>query len=100
MDSGNAQALSGLAWIRATSWDPALRDASEAVALAERAAAATERRSVSTLDALAAAYAAAGGYDEAVAAAPAAVALASAAGQTQVATQICPPLQPYQEPKA
>jgi tetratricopeptide (TPR) repeat protein len=99
MDSGNAQALSGLAWIRATSWDPALRDASEAVRLAERAAAATERRSVSALDALAAAYAAAGRYDEAVAAARSGIARASAAGQTEAAAQFGLRLQLYQDRK-
>src|SRR5437899_518974 len=52
LDGANAQALSGLAWIRATASDPALRDASEAVALAERAAAGAP--SVATFDALAA----------------------------------------------
>jgi tetratricopeptide (TPR) repeat protein len=99
MDPRNAQALSGLAWIRATSWDPALRDASEAVALAERAAVATERRSVSALDALAAAYAAAGRYDEAVGAARSGIALASAAGQTEAAAQFALRLQLYQDRK-
>ena len=99
MDPGNAQALSGLAWIRATSWDAALHDASEAVMLAERAAAATERRSVSALDALAAAYAAAGRYDEAVAAARSGIALASAAGQTEAAAQFSLRLQLYQDRK-
>ncbi len=33
----NVQALSGLAWIRATASDPSLRDAVEAIRLAERA---------------------------------------------------------------
>jgi tetratricopeptide (TPR) repeat protein len=99
MDPGNAQALSGLAWIRATSWDAALHDASEAVTLAERAAAATERRSVSALDALAAAYAAAGRYDEAVAAARSGIALASATGQTEAAAQFGLRLQLYQDRK-
>ena len=65
IDGGNAQALSGLAWIRATASDPALRDASEAVALAERAAAGASR-SVAAFDALAAAYASAGRFEEAV----------------------------------
>ena len=99
IDAGNAQALSGLAWIRATSWDPALRDASEAVTLAERAVAATGRRSVSALDALAAAYAAAGRYDEAVAAARSGIVLASAAGQTDAAAQFGLRLQLYQDRK-
>jgi tetratricopeptide (TPR) repeat protein len=96
-DAGNAQALSGLAWIRATSWDPALRDAAEAVTLAERAAAATERRSVSTLDALAAAYASAGRFEDAVTAARSGIELASAAGQTGVAEQFRQRLALYQQ---
>jgi len=99
MDAGNAQALSGLAWIRATSWDPALRDATEAVTLAERAAAATGRRSVSALDALAAAYASAGRYDEAVAAARSGIELAKAAGQTEAAAQFGLRLRLYQDKK-
>jgi tetratricopeptide (TPR) repeat protein len=94
-DAGNAQALSGLAWIRATSWDPALRDAAEAVTLAERAA--TERRSVSTLDALAAAYASAGRFEDAVTAARSGIELASAAGQTGVAEQFRQRLALYQQ---
>jgi tetratricopeptide (TPR) repeat protein len=99
IDPANAQALSGLAWIRATSWDPALRDASEAVKLAERAAVATDRRSVSTLDALAAAYAAAGRYDEAVAAARQGIELAAATGQPEAAAQFGLRLQLYQDRK-
>jgi len=96
IDPANAQALSGLAWIRATSWDASLRDASEAVTLAERAAAATDHRSVSALDALAAAYASAGRYDEAVAAARLGIALASSGGQAEVAAQFGVRLQLYQ----
>jgi Tfp pilus assembly protein PilF len=99
MDAGNAQALSGLAWIRATSWDPALRDAAEAVTLAERAAAATGRRSISALDALAAAYASAGRYDEAVAAARSGIELATAAGQTEAAAELRQRLQLYEAGK-
>jgi Tfp pilus assembly protein PilF len=99
IDAGNAQALSGLAWIRATSWDPALRDAIEAVTLAERAAAATGRRSISALDALAAAYASAGRYDEAVAAARSGIELATAAGQTEAAAELRLRLQLYQAGK-
>jgi tetratricopeptide (TPR) repeat protein len=96
IDASHAQALSGLAWIRATSWDAALRDTSEAIGLAERAAAETERRNVSVLDALAAAYASAGRYDEAVATARSAIALASSAGQPAVAAQFAARLQLYQ----
>src|SRR5262249_57395940 len=60
------QALGGLAWVLATAPDPALRAGDEAVTIAERAAAATNRRDLSILDALAAAYASVGPFDEAI----------------------------------
>jgi len=84
----DAQALSGLAWIRATAADPALRNPGQALELAERAATLTGRRDVAALDALAAAYAAAGRFDEAITTAQAAVASAEAAGQTEIAAQL------------
>lgn len=68
--------MSELAWILATHPDPKRRDASEAVRLAERAAERTSRRDPAVLDALAAAYAAAGDWERATATAGAAVALA------------------------
>jgi tetratricopeptide (TPR) repeat protein len=92
-----APALAGLAWIRATAADPALRNSDEAVALAERAAAQTARRDVASLDALAAAYAAAGRFDEAVAAARAGVDAATAVGALEVATQFRQRLQLYEQ---
>ena len=90
------QALSGLAWIRATAADPALRNPAQAVELAERAASATGRRDLAVLDALAAAYAAAGRFDAAVDAAQAAVDLAVAAGRGDVAAQFKQRLALYQ----
>jgi len=90
------QALSGLAWIRATAGDSAVRNPRQAVELAERAAAATHRRDLAALDALAAAYAAAGRFDEAVATAQAAVELAVAAGQGDIAAQFKERLARYQ----
>jgi tetratricopeptide (TPR) repeat protein len=95
LDAGNAQALGGLAWIRATSFDPALRDPVQAISLAERAAEASGRRSVSALDALAAAYASAGRYDDAVAAARSGIVLATDAGQTAVVAQFAERLELY-----
>ena len=92
-----APALAGLAWIRATAADPALRNTSEAVALAERAAAQSARRDVASLDALAAAYAAAGRFDEAVATARAGVDAATAVGALEVATQFRQRLQLYEQ---
>lgn len=64
-----------LAWVLAT--NPAgLGDAAETVQLAEEAAEATKRRSAHVLDTLAAAYAAAGKYDQAAATAQEAARLA------------------------
>ena len=58
--------------------DAGVRNAGEAVSLAERAAGMTEYKDTSVLDTLAAAYAAAGRFDRAVAMAQAAIELASA----------------------
>jgi tetratricopeptide (TPR) repeat protein len=90
------QALAGLAWIRATAGDAALRDADEAVRLAERAAEATARRDIGALDALAAAYASAGRFIDAVRTAQAGIDLAVAAGQPGAADQFRQRLQLYQ----
>ena len=93
----NPQALGGLAWIRATAWDPALRNVEEAVRLAERAADATRHRDVTALDALAAAYASAGRYDEAVRVARTGLEVSTAAGQVAVAAQFRQRIELYQE---
>lgn len=61
------QALAGLAWILATAGDSSLRNADRAIELAERATAA-DPRNLSAIDALGAAYASAGRFDEAVSA--------------------------------
>ncbi len=58
--------LNDLAWILATHPDDTVRDATQAVTLAERAARMTGRRDASVLDTLAAAYAGAGRFTEAV----------------------------------
>jgi len=91
------QALGGLAWIRATAGDAALRDPAEAVALAERAVAATRRRDVGALDALAAAYAATGRFADAVATAQAGAALAAALGMPAIAAQFRDRLELYRK---
>ena len=68
-------AVASLAWLLATAPDAMLRDADEAIRLAERAADLTGRTDASALDVLAAAYAAAGQFDRAVALSDAALAL-------------------------
>ena len=67
-----------LAWLLAAHPDPARRDPARAVALAERAAALTGRAQPAVLDVLAAAYAAAGRLDRAVATAETALGLVPA----------------------
>ncbi|MDX1395932.1 MAG: tetratricopeptide repeat protein [Gemmatimonadota bacterium] len=71
--------LALVAWSRATDPDARVRDATEAVRLAERAVRGAER-DYRLLDILAAAYAEAGRFDDAVAAATRAGAYADAAG--------------------
>jgi tetratricopeptide (TPR) repeat protein len=96
-----AQALAGLAWIRATAADASLRNPDEAVVLAERAVSLSGgRRDISVLDALAAAYAAAGRFEEAVATATAGVDAAAAAGATDVAARFRERLDLYRQHQA
>jgi hypothetical protein len=59
-------ALNNLAWIRATSPDPLLRDGAEAVRLAERSCNSSPSPDVGQLDTLAAAYAEAGDFSRAL----------------------------------
>jgi tetratricopeptide (TPR) repeat protein len=93
-------ALSGLAWIRATAADPSLRNPAQAIQMAERAVAATSRRDLAALDALAAAYAAAGRFESAVDTVRAAVDLAVATGRAEVAAQFRERLALYQKGEA
>ncbi len=71
----NTQALRNLSWHLATAPEVSVEDAEEAVRLAERAADLTGRRDPHVLDALAAAYAAAGAFERAVAIAGVAIRL-------------------------
>ncbi len=93
-----------LAWILATDPDPTRHDARQAVSLAERAAQLTGRQDASVLDTLAAAYAAAGRFGQAAAAARAALALLPAS-QHERATAIQQRLslytnsRPYRRPR-
>ena len=80
-------ALSGLAWLRATSPAP-LQDGAEAVRLAERSDALTGHRDPTALDALAAAYATAGSFDRAIATARLALEAATAARLVNLAQEI------------
>lgn len=96
-------ALNNLAWIRATNADSKLRDGAEAVRLAEHACQLTGRKQASCLDTLAVAYAEAGRFQEALATAEEAVALAraakqSAADEIQSRLELYRAGKPYREP--
>ncbi|TAK94753.1 MAG: tetratricopeptide repeat protein [Verrucomicrobia bacterium] len=78
-------ALNNLAWHLAADADPLVRDGAEAVKLAERACELTGRRKAMLVGTLAAAYAEAGKFDDAIAAAQTACALAEAAGEAPLA---------------
>lgn len=79
------QALGGLALILATDTDAGLRNGAEAVRLAEQACKLTGNRSYTLLDTLAAAYAEAGQFADAVKTARLAADLAAKAGDKQFA---------------
>ncbi len=72
-----SQPVNQLAWILATDPDPRVRDPGQALGLARRAAELTEGRDPWVLDTLAAAYAADGQFDRAVATAEQALAVAT-----------------------
>ena len=80
-----AGALNNLAWVLATSSDAGLRDGAEAVRLAGRACELTQYREPLFLGTLAAAYAEAGRFPEAVTTAEKAEQLATAAGSKKQA---------------
>ena len=80
--------LNDLAWLLATSEDAALRDPEGALALALEAAEATGRRNPEVLDTLAAAYAAAGRFEEAARSEERALALAEEGGAEDLAAKL------------
>jgi tetratricopeptide (TPR) repeat protein len=90
-------ALHKLAWILATDGNANLRNAGEAVQLAERLCAITGYQQADALDALAAAYAEAGRFNDAIHVAQKAIELASAAGQQELAQQVQERLKLYQD---
>ena len=78
-------ALYKLAWIRGAHPQVEFRDGAEAVRLAQRACELTQHQAPAPLETLAAAYAEAGRFDDAVATAEKARQLALAAGQPELA---------------
>jgi tetratricopeptide (TPR) repeat protein len=92
---GSLPALAGAAWILATS--KTAGDPREALRLADHAARLTQNRSPEILDALAAAHAATGHFDQAIAIAELAVQLAEQANREDIATRIRDHLVHYRE---
>ncbi len=79
------EVLNNLAWLLATHPDAAVRDGPQAIRLAQRACELTAQRAPNLLGTLAAAYAEAGQFTNAVQTAAQAIALAEAAGQAELA---------------
>ena len=88
--------LNSLAWLKATCQDPKFRDVETAVTLAQRACELTQSQNPAMLDTLAAAYAAAARFDEAVWTAERALKLAGAAEQRHLISKIKIRLESYQ----
>lgn len=88
--------LAGLAWIKASVPDPMLRDAPEAVRLAERAAALAGTGDPIVLDTLAVAQASAGRFDQAIAAAEGALKTADTLGMQALGVEIRQRLELFQ----
>ncbi len=85
LDTNVVLALNNLAWLLATASDPQLRNGKEAVPLAEHACERTRYQEAFLIGTLAAAYAEAGRFDDAVAAAQKAQNVALAHGQKGIA---------------
>jgi Tfp pilus assembly protein PilF/mono/diheme cytochrome c family protein len=94
-----ASPMTGLTWLWATSASATADDVAQAVQLGERAAVLTGRADPSVLDALAAAYAAAGQYDRAVTTAELAMQTATTARIPALAAEIQQRLALYQSRK-
>jgi protein O-mannosyl-transferase len=81
----HAEALNNLAWLLATAADENLRDGSQAVRYAEQSCSLTKYKEPVNLCTLAAAYAEAGRFPEAVGTAEAALQMQTQSGQTRFA---------------
>jgi tetratricopeptide (TPR) repeat protein/mono/diheme cytochrome c family protein len=93
-------ALSGLAWLRATAGEESVRDPRDGIRLGERAAQLSGRHDATVLDALAAAYAAAGRFDDATRTAREAAQIADAAGMRNLSALIRNRLTLYESGRA
>jgi tetratricopeptide (TPR) repeat protein len=94
------EALNNLSWLLATSPDAAVRNGNDAVKFAEKACQLTDRKQARPVGTLAAAYAEAGRFSDAVAAASRAVELANAAGDKRFAAANAQLLELYRSGRA
>jgi protein O-mannosyl-transferase len=92
----NIVTLNELAWVLATCKDASLRNGAEAVALAEHAVELSRNHRPAILGTLAAAYAEAGRFDDAVATATRALRLALAQNKTVLAHRLRARIKLYQ----
>jgi Flp pilus assembly protein TadD len=88
LEPGERTALNGLAWLLATHADAAVRDGARAVECAEALVARGGRPDPMVLDTLAAAYAEAGRFSDALAAVDGALILVRSAGQETIAAML------------
>jgi tetratricopeptide (TPR) repeat protein len=91
--------MAGLAWALATDPDKQASDANEAIRLAERAADMTAHRNAVIMDTLAAAYAAAGQFEQAVPTAEAALSLAINDKNTELSARVRQRIELYRQRK-
>jgi tetratricopeptide (TPR) repeat protein len=96
----NSSALNDLAWLRATAPEAELRHGAQAVELAERACRLTHYREPQLIGTLAAAYAEAGRFADAIKSAEQAKELATASGRKQLADKNQELLELYRAGKA
>jgi Flp pilus assembly protein TadD len=106
VDPDSTEALNNLAWILAANCDPAVRQGARAVEYAERACQLTQFKQTTIVGTLAAAYAEAGRFEDAVATAGKACALAAQHGEqgllakNQELLELYRASKPYHEPAA
>jgi len=87
LDPNSVEGLNNLAWVLASSSTAELRDGSRAVQLGERACQLTHFKQAALIGTLGAAYAEAGEYTKAVAAAQRAIAVANESGESDLAAR-------------
>jgi tetratricopeptide (TPR) repeat protein len=89
-------AANSLAWILSTHPNPRFRNGAEAVEVAQRAVEFTKEKDFNALEILAAAYAEAGKFSEAIKSAKKGIEVASAAGEREISAQLAAQIESYQ----